>query len=99
MKSNENCSASIRVAIEGSYGESTLQNMLTWQFSLLVGMEYLVYLLEALDINRHQELKHTVRLIWVVREYNSLLWFYEELMSLKDTQMKPLYILPDQVYW
>lgn len=88
LKSNENCSASIRVAIEGSYGESTPAKHADMAVFIAGGNGIPGIFAEALDINRHQELKHTVRLIWVVREYNSLLWFYEELMSLKDTQIE-----------
>lgn len=88
LKSKENCFASIRVAIEGSYGESTPAKNADMAVFIAGGNGIPGIFAEALDINRHQELKHNVKLIWVVREYNSLLWFYEELMSLKNTEIK-----------
>lgn len=88
LKSKENCFASIRVAIEGSYGESTPAKNADMAVFIAGGNGIPGIFAEALDINRHQELKHKVKLIWVVREYNSLLWFYEELMSLKNTEIK-----------
>lgn len=79
-------SAKIRVAVEGSYGEATPAYKHDTSVFLAGGNGIPGILAEAVEvIEKHSEFsKRRVKLIWVVREYQSILWFFEELASLKQ---------------
>lgn len=74
---------SIRVAIEGSYGEKTAASRYDSAVFVAGGNGIPGIYAEALDLERSNS-KQNIKLYWVIREYKSLYWFYEELMSLKD---------------
>lgn len=98
-------SAKIRVAVEGSYGEATPAYKHDTSVFLAGGNGIPGILAEAVEvIERNKFSKRKVKLIWVVREYQSILWFFEELASLKAlpieteiyvTRPLPLVISPD----
>lgn len=78
--------AFIRVAIEGSYGEKTPAKRYDSSVFVAGGNGIPGIYAEVLDLVkpvRHSSQK--LELIWVVREYKSILWFYDELLSLRDT--------------
>lgn len=79
-------SAKIRVAVEGSYGEATPAFRYDRSVFLAGGNGIPGILAEAVEVvDKHPTFsKRTIQLIWVVREYQSLFWFFDELKSMKD---------------
>lgn len=80
----------IKVAIEGSYGEQTParghdSSVFVAGGNGIPGIYAEVYDLERRTADHSQR---TFQLIWVVKEYRSLFWFYEELLSLKNTRIQ-----------
>lgn len=80
-------STTIRVAIEGSYGEKTPASRYDSSVFVAGGNGIPGIYAEALDLEHSNNSKQVIKLIWVIREYRSLYWFYEELLSLKDTSI------------
>ncbi|KAK6458025.1 ferric reductase [Scheffersomyces xylosifermentans] len=79
-------STSIRVAIEGSYGEKTPASRYDNAVFIAGGNGIPGIYSEAYDlVKKSNNKRQKVNIIWVVREYKSLCWFYEELLSLKGT--------------
>lgn len=80
----------IRVSVEGSYGETTPASRYDTCIFVAGGNGIPGIYAEAYDLIRRQarNRKFNVKLIWVIREYNSLHWFYKELLSLKGTGIK-----------
>lgn len=82
--------AHIRVAVEGSYGGATPAFRYDTGVFVAGGngipgiYAEAIHAAEALPPNSDRKIK----LIWVVREYHSLLWFYDELISLKETPIE-----------
>ncbi|CAD1808909.1 FAD-binding domain family protein [Candida parapsilosis] len=72
----------IRVAIEGSYGESTPADKYSTAVFVAGGNGIPGIYAEAMDLMKRDS-KHRVKLVWVVREFASLFWFYEELLQLR----------------
>jgi predicted ferric reductase len=78
--------AFIRVAIEGSYGEDTPARR--YDTSVFVAGGNGIPGIYAGVMDLVKPFRHTsqkLKLIWVVREYKSILWFYDELVSLNST--------------
>lgn len=90
LNSHPGKSAEIRVAVEGSYGESTPAGKYDSAVFVAGGNGIPGIYAEAFELQRKQahSLKSKVKLFWVIREYRSLFWFYEELLSLKDTSIE-----------
>ncbi|KAF3987613.1 hypothetical protein FT663_04375 [Candidozyma haemuli var. vulneris] len=86
LENNPDKSAKIRVAVEGSYGEATPAYKHDTSVFLAGGNGIPGILAEAVEVIERQDTfsKRTVKLIWVVREYQSILWFFDELASLKQ---------------
>lgn len=85
--------AEIRVAVEGSYGEETPTQAYDSGVFLAGGNGIPGIYAEALHLATTRFNKTRVKLIWVVREYRSLFWFYEELLALRDINVEvDLYI-------
>ncbi|EGV65361.1 hypothetical protein CANTEDRAFT_119656 [Yamadazyma tenuis ATCC 10573] len=91
-------SVSIRVAVEGSYGEQTPASRYNSAMFVAGGNGIPGIFAEAVDLVRYPS-NQKVRLIWVVREYRSLYWFYEELLSLKNTHIETIiYVTKPESY-
>ncbi|CUM52483.1 uncharacterized protein AC631_05820 [Debaryomyces fabryi] len=79
----------IRVAIEGSYGESTAASRYDTAVFIAGGNGIPGIYAEVFDLAvRGNDLKQSLKLVWLVREYSSLFWFYEELLALQDTKIE-----------
>lgn len=80
----------IRVAVEGPYGESTPAKR--YNSAVFVtggnGIPGIYSEVYDLDRKRQDKSKQSLKLKWVVREYRSLYWFYEELLALKNTNIQ-----------
>lgn len=90
LESNPKKTAHIRVAVEGSYGEATPASRYDSGVYIAGGNGIPGIFAEAIEAAETLEHDSTrkVKLIWVVREYHSLLWFYHELLSLKDSAVE-----------
>lgn len=86
LESNPDKTARIRVAVEGSYGEATPASKYDSTIFLAGGSGIPGVYSEVLEAAKTLEPNsiRRIKLIWVVREYHSLLWFYDELVALKD---------------
>lgn len=86
LENNPDKTANIRVAVEGSYGEATPAHKHDKSVFLAGGNGIPGILAEAFDvIDKHDRFgKRKVHIIWVVREYHSILWFFDELMMAKQ---------------
>ncbi|ODV67442.1 hypothetical protein HYPBUDRAFT_152383 [Hyphopichia burtonii NRRL Y-1933] len=80
----------IRVAIEGSYGEETPAFRSDSAVFVAGGNGIPGIYAEVYDYAKHSpnNSKQQLKLVWVIREYKSLYWFYEELYSLKNTKIQ-----------
>lgn len=82
--------AHIRVAVEGSYGDSTPANK--YQSSVFVagGNGIPGIYAEAIEVSelRPVHSNRKVKLIWIVRHYDTVLWFYDELQALSGSQIE-----------
>ncbi|KAI5951549.1 hypothetical protein KGF54_004623 [Candida jiufengensis] len=79
----------IRVGVEGPYGEATAAKYADTAVFIAGGNGIPGIFSEAVDIAvNSKDGKNVVKLIWVVREWRSLYWFYEELLSLKQTKIE-----------
>ncbi|KAI5951550.1 hypothetical protein KGF54_004624 [Candida jiufengensis] len=82
-------SCKIRVGVEGPYGEATAAKYADTAVFIAGGNGIPGIFSEAVDIAvNSKDGKNVVQLIWVVREWRSLYWFYEELLSLKHTKIE-----------
>ncbi|RLV92257.1 putative ferric reductase transmembrane component [Spathaspora sp. JA1] len=79
----------MRVGVEGPYGESTPAKYADKAVFIAGGNGIPGIYSEISDIasRSSKERKSVLKLIWVIREYKSLVWFHEELMKLKDTNI------------
>lgn len=88
LKHHPHRSTEIRVAIEGSYGESTPATKYDSAVFVAGGNGIPGIYAEVYDMNKRSPLnQQQLHLIWIVREFKSLYWFYEELLSLKNTRI------------
>ncbi|CAK7894701.1 ferric/cupric reductase transmembrane component 1 [[Candida] anglica] len=79
-------SINMRVAVEGSYGEPTPASRYDSAIFIAGGNGIPGIFAEAYEMRMaSNNLKQRVKLYWVIREFKSLYWFYEELLSLRDT--------------
>ncbi|KAI5959529.1 hypothetical protein KGF57_002054 [Candida theae] len=76
----------IRVAIEGSYGESTPANKYDTAVFVAGGNGIPGIYAEAVELQSLP--KRKIKLIWVVREYSTLFWFYDELLQLRSKDIE-----------
>lgn len=91
--------AEIRVAIEGSYGEKSPAQAYDSAVFIAGGNGIPGIYAEALELATSRFNKTRVKLIWVIREYRSLFWFYEELLALEDVNIEvELYITKPTSY-
>ncbi|KAI5964806.1 uncharacterized protein KGF55_001876 [Candida pseudojiufengensis] len=78
----------IRVGVEGPYGESTAAKYADTAVFIAGGNGIPGIYSEAVDVAvNSKDGSNRVKLTWIVREWRSLYWFYEELLSLKNTKI------------
>lgn len=77
----------IRVAIEGSYGEQTPAEKYDTSVFVAGGNGIPGIYAEAVGLLNRKS-KQRVKLIWVVREFSSLFWFYDELLQLRGKDIE-----------
>ena len=79
----------IRVSLEGPYGESTAAK--NYDTAVFVaggnGIPGIYSEIHDLAVRSKSNIKQSLKLVWVVREYRSLYWFYAELVALKTTKI------------
>jgi len=79
----------IRVALEGPYGESTAAKR--YDSAVFVaggnGIPGIYSEIHDLALRSKSNIKQSLKLVWVVREYRSLYWFYEEILALKNSKI------------
>ncbi|CAI5756512.1 unnamed protein product [Candida verbasci] len=83
-------SCQVRVSVEGPYGEPTPAKYADSAVFIAGGNGIPGIYSEILDIalkSKHSE-NNKLKLHWVVREYPSLYWFYEELLKLRNTRIE-----------
>ncbi|KAL6454293.1 CFL1 Probable ferric reductase transmembrane component [Candida maltosa Xu316] len=80
----------IRVGVEGPYGESSSGRYSDTAVFIASGNGIPGIYSELIDIAKHlsTETKQTLKLIWIIRNYNSLEWFAEELEALRGTPVE-----------
>lgn len=82
--------ALIRVGLEGPYGSPSLAHKSDTAVYVAGGNGIPGIYSEVVDVAKRSRdnIKQSLKLVWIVREYRSLLWFYEELLHLKDTKIR-----------
>ncbi|CAN3371620.1 hypothetical protein DIURU_003712 [Diutina rugosa] len=81
--------ASVRVSVEGPYGGASPVKRYNNAIYVAGGNGVPGPYYEAYHLAKtRKDSKQTIRLFWVIREYQSVLWFYEELMALKNTKIE-----------
>lgn len=82
--------AQIKVAVEGSYGESTPAKYADSAVFVAGGNGIPGIYCEVMDMAEKlpPNSNRRMKLYWVVRDYNSLTWFLEELRALKNTTIE-----------
>ncbi|EGW35467.1 ferric reductase [Spathaspora passalidarum NRRL Y-27907] len=90
LKKSPGKMATMRVGIEGPYGESTPAKYSDKAVFIAGGNGIPGIYSEVVDISLRSpsERKSQLKLIWVIRDYNSIIWFYDELLWLKNTDIK-----------
>lgn len=80
----------IRVALEGPYGEPTAAKRYSTAVFVAGGNGIPGIYSEVYDLAKRSpdNSKQVLKLFWIVREYRSLYWFYEELLALKNTRIQ-----------
>ncbi|KAM9914626.1 hypothetical protein OXX69_000462 [Metschnikowia pulcherrima] len=85
LENHPNKAAHIKLAVEGSYGEATPATRYDSSVFLAGGNGIPGIYAEAVNVARQTRGERKVKLIWVVREYTSVLWFFEELQLLQSS--------------
>jgi predicted ferric reductase len=84
----------ISVLVEGPYGEQApvhkFDTVLYYTGATGVPSSY-AYILDC----ERRDVKHHVKFYWVIRNWKSLDWFYEELLELKKTQAQVIIYITD----
>ena len=92
--------ASITVAVEGPYGHPTPARGADTTVYIAGGNGIPGLYSEATYMARKvlPNSKKIIKLIWIVKEYSSLIWFYDELKQLKDTSIQTtIYVTRSEV--
>ncbi|RCK63161.1 putative ferric reductase transmembrane component [Candida viswanathii] len=77
----------MRVAVEGPYGRDTNAKYADMAVFIAAGNGIPGLYSEVMHIAKKDE-DQKLKLIWVVREWKSLIWFYDELLQLKKTRIE-----------
>ncbi|KAK6465102.1 ferric reductase NAD binding domain-containing protein [Scheffersomyces coipomensis] len=82
--------ARVRVGVEGPYGEPTNAKIYDTAVFIAGGNGIPGLYSEAVDmaLRSKENNKQVIKLIWIIRENKSLLWFYEELLALSQTKIQ-----------
>ena len=82
--------AQIRVSLEGPYGEPTPARVYDSAVFIAGGSGIPGIYSEVLDLATRtaQDSNKLLKLHWVVKDYDSLFWFYDEILALKDTNIQ-----------
>ncbi|KAI5968930.1 hypothetical protein KGF57_000045 [Candida theae] len=90
----------IRVSCEGPYGEPTPARYSDTAVFIAGGNGIPGLYSEVVDIAEKTPISdNKLKLIWVVREWRSIYWFYEELLHLKNTKIETIvYISQPKCY-
>lgn len=89
LKSCPDQTATVRVSVEGPYGGASPVKRYDNAVYVAGGNGIPGPYYEAHHLAKsRKDTKQTIRLFWVIREYQLVLWFYEELMALKDTKVE-----------
>lgn len=95
----------IRLAIEGSYGEATPASKFDSAIFVAGGNGMPGIYAEAVQMERHRSKfsNQKIKLIWVIRDHTSLSWFYKELSALRSLKIdtviyftRPREVLPTE---
>lgn len=78
----------LRVAIEGPYGESTPAKKYDSAVFIAGGNGIPGVYSEVCDLAKSNNDNQKLKLIWIIREYKSLQWFYDEVIALKGTKVE-----------
>lgn len=81
----------IRVTLEGPYGEPTHAKVYDSAVFVAGGSGIPGIYSEALDLalsRSFHESNKLIKLYWVVRDYDSLFWFYDEISALRNTNIQ-----------
>jgi predicted ferric reductase len=80
----------IRVSLEGPYGGPTPSSKYDTAVFVAGGNGIPGIYSEVFDlaVRSPDNTKQALKLVWIVREYKSLYWFYEELCALKNTRIQ-----------
>lgn len=80
--------ATIKVSLEGPYGHAAPTKKYDNAVYIATGNGIPGLYSEIYDaITNCKNEKQQIRLIWIIREYRSLLWFHEELQSIKNDRV------------
>lgn len=82
-------SAPIKVMVEGPYGNRIPLRHYSSLVLIAGGTGIPGLYAEALDILR-TDVDQRIKLYWIVRHYQSIEWFYEELQALRNTRVEPI---------
>lgn len=90
LSTSPNCTANIRVALEGPYGGGTAARKYDTAVFIAGGNGIPGMYSEIYDIALRTggNSKQVLKLKWIIRTYDSIIWFYDELMALKNTHIQ-----------
>ena len=90
LSNNPGQTASIRVGVEGPYGEPTPARYADTAVFVAGGNGIPGIYSEVTDMASRmpKETKTVIKLYWIIREYKSLEWFRDELMELANTNIE-----------
>lgn len=80
--------AKIRVLVEGPYGEPSAARRYKNAVFVAGGNGIPGIYSECVDLAKRQTEKQSLKLVWVIREWKSLSWFYDELRQLNRTSIQ-----------
>lgn len=81
--------ATIRVSLEGPYGEASQARIFDTAVFIAGGNGIPGLYSEIADLaTKSANPKQRLKLHWVIRDYKSLTWFHDELLSLKDSKIE-----------
>ncbi len=80
--------AAIRVSLEGPYGEATQAKRFDNAVFVAGGNGIPGIYAEVVDLASRAATRQVLKLHWVIRDYSSLDWFYDELMALKESPIQ-----------
>lgn len=80
--------AKIKVCIEGPYGESSSARQYKNAVFIAGGNGIPGIYSECTDLATRQNDKQSLKLMWIIREWKSISWFYDELKMLENTKIQ-----------